>query len=145
MPTGDIRISNQFLITYALHFAQLALETFKLYSATQCDSDACLITRLWLCKMESTSNQKLVANSNIAAHICHWKSDWQIVYRINRGREIQYRWSLRDGMEMSANNIRWSTCLQDCGKAPPEGAAAPLTLWDFLKTNIKSCNSVKRS
>jgi len=63
---GDIRISNQFLITRALHFAQLALETFKLYSATQCDSDACLIIRLWLCKMESTSNQKLVANSNIA-------------------------------------------------------------------------------
>jgi len=49
-----------------LHFAQLALETFKLYSATQCDSDACLIIRLWLCKMESTSNQKLVPNSNIA-------------------------------------------------------------------------------
>jgi len=38
---GDIRISNQFLITRALHFVQLALETFKLYSATHCDSDAC--------------------------------------------------------------------------------------------------------
>jgi len=63
---SDIRISNQFLITRALHFAQLAFETFKLYSVTQCDSDACLIIRLWLCKMESTSNQKLVANSNIA-------------------------------------------------------------------------------
>jgi len=48
----DIRISNQFLITRALH--------------TQCDSDACLIIRL-LCKMESTSNHKLVADSNIDA------------------------------------------------------------------------------
>jgi len=65
-PARDIRISDQFLITRALHFAQLALETFKLYSATQCDSDACLIIRLWLCKLESTSNQKLVVNSNIA-------------------------------------------------------------------------------
>jgi len=63
---SDIRISNQFLITRALHLSQLALETFKLYSATQCDSDAYLIIRFWLCKMESTSNQKLVANSNIA-------------------------------------------------------------------------------
>jgi len=41
------------------------LETLKLYSVTQCDSDACLIIR-FLCKMESPSNQKLVANSNIA-------------------------------------------------------------------------------
>jgi len=45
---SDIRIRNQFIITRAFHFAQLALETFKLHSATQCDSDACLIVRLWL-------------------------------------------------------------------------------------------------
>jgi len=44
------------------------LETFKLYSATQCDSDACLTIRLVsLCKIESTMNQKLAANSNIAS------------------------------------------------------------------------------
>jgi len=46
------------------------LATFKLHSVTQCDSDACLITcslRLaWLCKMESPSNQKLVATYNLA-------------------------------------------------------------------------------
>jgi len=67
LAAGDIRISNQFLITRALHFTQLRLrvETFKLYSVTQCDSDACLI--MWLCKMESTSNHKLVANSTISA------------------------------------------------------------------------------
>jgi len=47
-------------------FCTTTLETIKLYSATQCDSDACLIIRLWLCKMESTSKQKLVTNSNIA-------------------------------------------------------------------------------
>jgi len=93
---SDIRISNQFLISCDLHFAQprctttptvlstkrnyhigsqsiilnsQALETFKLYSATQCDSDSCLIIRL-LCKMESTSNHKLVADSNIASGYC---------------------------------------------------------------------------
>jgi len=42
------------------------IETFKLYSATRCYSDVCLIIGLWLCQMESTSNQELVANSNIA-------------------------------------------------------------------------------
>jgi len=72
LPVGDIRITNQFLITRAFHFAQLALYTFKLYSATQCDSGTCLIIRLWLCTMESTSNQKLVVNFNIAT--C-WHND----------------------------------------------------------------------
>jgi len=46
------------------------LETFKLYSATQCDSDACLIIRLF-CKRESPSNQKLVADSYIAVRSPH--------------------------------------------------------------------------
>jgi len=57
---SDIRICNQFLMTRALHFAKLALETLKLYSAIQCHSDACLIIRLWLCKIESTS--RLIRN-----------------------------------------------------------------------------------
>jgi len=49
------------------------LETFKLYSATQCVSDACLIIRLaWLCKMKSPSNQKLVANTKYASGLSIW-------------------------------------------------------------------------
>jgi len=90
----DIRISNQLLMTRALHLAQphtyhqasitidaatlgrrvlfkalKRLRPSKLYSATQCHSDACLIIRVWLCKMESASNQELVANSNIASSL----------------------------------------------------------------------------
>jgi len=38
---------------------------------------ACLIIRLGLCKMESTSNQKLVANSNIATWLKLNKSGGQ--------------------------------------------------------------------
>jgi len=48
------------------------LETFKLYSATQCDGDACLIIGLrlaWLCKMESPSNQKLFATYNLPDNV----------------------------------------------------------------------------
>jgi len=50
----DIRISNQFLIARALHFAKPQ----AYYQAS--------VTITLYCKMESTSNQKLVANSNIA-------------------------------------------------------------------------------
>jgi len=68
----DIRISNQFLITRALHFAQLRLRPLNYtLQPNVIYSDACLIIRLWLCKMESTSNQKLVANSNIAGGLRH--------------------------------------------------------------------------
>jgi len=86
---GEIITGNQFLITRALHFAQhsrptYTLETFKLYSATQCDSDSCLIIRLaWLCKMESPSNQKLVATYNLAA-----PCDWNAVSRVIHPRAL---------------------------------------------------------
>jgi len=56
------------------------LETFKLYSSTQCDSDACLIIRL-LCKMESPSNHKLVADSYIATR---YRSVYTSLLRMSR-------------------------------------------------------------
>jgi len=70
-----------------------AVTTFKLYSATQCDSDACLIIHL-LCEMESPSNQKLVADSYIAVGA--------VGYRLSTGRGgvkclyprvVKYHWT----------------------------------------------------
>jgi len=73
-PGGDIKLSKRpyHIGSQSIIYRSQALETFKLYSATQCNSDTCLIIHLawlgvWLCKMESTSNQKLVSNSNIAS------------------------------------------------------------------------------
>jgi len=61
-PGREIISGNQFLITRAIHFAQPRLRPILRHL-----SDACLIIRLaWLCKIESPSNQKLVATYYLA-------------------------------------------------------------------------------
>jgi len=65
--------------TNTLGLPTVTFEAFKLYSATQCDSGACLIIRLaWLWKLESPSNQKLVATYCIIS-----RATWDKISTLN--------------------------------------------------------------